>query len=397
MTAHDSNLFAWDYRALAAQLGEPIVPIIDAHAHVAGLDAAPILKEAMDLYGIEQIWSMTSNIDEVEGLRGILGDRIAFIAIPNWRATDLRESHGHGYAQQIRRYHALGARVAKFWAAPRGIDMGLQAGDPALMRLDNPVRVAAIETAVELGMTLMVHVADPDTWFATKYADAAKYGSKRQQYEPLEALMQRFPVRWIAAHMGGWPEDLAFLDGLLERHPNLVLDASATKWIVREMSRHPRERVLQFFTRWRERLLFGSDIVTSNAHLTETPGGTEMDSKAQSRESAFDLYASRYWALRTLWETAWSGRSPIADGDLALVDPSRSPKDSPMLRGVKLPRELLLPFVRENAERIMREAMQGGVSAADSNQPVDASAATALRESLHASSQRTSANRSPGA
>jgi len=137
--------------------------------------------------------------------------------------------------------------------------------------------------------------------------------------------------------------------------------------------------------------------VTSNAHLTETPGGTEMDSKAQSRESAFDLYASRYWALRTLWETAWSGRSPIADGDLALVDPSRSPKDSPMLRGVKLPRELLLPFVRENAERIMREAMQGGVSAADSNQPGDASAATALRESLHASSQRTSANRSPGA
>lgn len=186
--------------------------------------------------------------------------------------------------------------------------------------------------------------------------------------------------------MGGWPEDLDFLDGLLDRHPNLVLDASATKWIVREISRHPRERVLQFFTRWRDRLLFGSDIVTSNAHLTETPGGTEMESKAQSRESAFDLYASRYWALRTLWETDWTGRSPIADGDLALVDPSRSPKDSPMLRGVKLPRELLLPFFRGNAQRILREAVQRSA-----HQP------TAQRESLHASSQRTSANRSPGA
>ncbi|MHC4590503.1 MAG: hypothetical protein ACYTAQ_14535 [Planctomycetota bacterium] len=40
---------------------------------------------------------------------------------------------------------------------------------------------------------------------------------------------------------------------------------------------------------------------------------------ASSPQEAFDLYASRYWALRTLFETDHVGPSPIADPDLALV------------------------------------------------------------------------------
>ncbi len=33
-------------------------------------------------------------------------------------------------------------------------------------------------------------------------------------------MLDRFTNLWIAAHMGGWPEDLGFLDGLVARHPN---------------------------------------------------------------------------------------------------------------------------------------------------------------------------------
>ncbi|HRI41291.1 MAG TPA: hypothetical protein PLW54_06390, partial [Bacteroidia bacterium] len=81
----------------------------------------------------------------------------------------------------------------------------------------------------------MVHIADPDTWFATRYSDARRYGTKREQYQGLERMLDRFTNPWIAAHMGGWPEDLGFLDGMLARHPNLHIDTSATKWVVRAL------------------------------------------------------------------------------------------------------------------------------------------------------------------
>ncbi|MSR29357.1 MAG: hypothetical protein EXS03_07280 [Phycisphaerales bacterium] len=356
----DSNLSGLDFRAEAARLGVPPVPIIDAHAHIVGTRAARILLEVMDLYGIAEIWSMTPSLTEVEAMRDLFGQRIRFIAVPDWRSPDRRSTHGEGYARRIEEMHTRGARIAKFWAAPRGVDMGHEVGDGALMRLDNPVRIAAMQRAYDLGMSFMVHVADPDTWFATKYADASRYGTKASQYEPFEQAVDRFDAPWIAAHMGGWPEDLAFLDGLLSRHHNLWLDTSATKWVVREVSRHPREEVHAFFSKWRHRLLFGSDIVTSDAHLSDEPSKFDMDRKASSADAAFELYASRYWALRTLWESSWEGPSPIADPDLALVDPARfTVRDSPTLRGVALPGDLLHLLYAGNARDFSGRSASG--------------------------------------
>ena len=350
---NESNLADLDYRAEARRIGAPPVPIIDAHAHVVGTKAPLLLKDAMDLFGIEQIWSMTPSFAQLDSLRESFGGRIQFIAVPDWRSSDPREAHGRSYAERISHFHSQGARIAKFWAAPRGIDIGIAAGDGRLMSFDHPDRVRAMERACELGMVLMAHVADPDTWFATKYADATRYGTKRNQYEAFERALERFRVPWVAAHMGGWPEDLGFLDGLLHRHAHLSLDTSATKWMVREVSRHSRDEVRAFFVKWRSRIVFGSDIVTSDAHLTAAPSTFEMDRKASSAESAFDLYASRYFALRTLWESEWCGASPIADPDLAMVDPSRfTPMSAPELRGVCLDRAIFTDFYRENALRL---------------------------------------------
>ena len=89
---------------------------------------------------------------------------------------------------------------------------------------------------------IMVHVADPDDWFRTVYADAAKYGTKPEQYVGLERMIQMFPdMTWIGAHMGGDPEHPDHLEALLERYPNFYIDTSATKWQVREVSARPAE------------------------------------------------------------------------------------------------------------------------------------------------------------
>lgn len=346
-----SNRWGLDYRAEAALLPRRERPIIDAHLHLSGVRAVEIFRDVAALYGVGRFLSMTP-LEQVPVVREILGDRVRFIAVPNFAGRDRRHEHGRGFLDAIGRFHELGSRVVKFWSAPRGLDVGRECGDPDLLRLDSPMRLEAMELANRLGMSFMVHVADPDTWFATRYADPSRYGTKASHYEPLRRLLDRFANPWIAAHFGGWPEDLDALDLLLARHPNLSLDISATKWIVREISRHPRSRVLDFMTRWSGRLLFGSDIVVLEDHLRDA-AETETGAKASDPESAFDLYASRYWAYRTMLETSWRGPSPIADPDLAAVAPDRhGPQDAPELRGLDLPEPILASLYHDAAARL---------------------------------------------
>ena len=346
-----SNRFGVDYRAEAASFPAPPVPIIDVHSHIHGTGAATLLREAMDLYGIDRIHSMT-RLEDIPSIRAVLGDRVRFIAVPDFTNPDRLAAHGSQFLERIREFRREGASICKFWAAPRGIDFGIEAGDAKLLALDAPHRRRAMDEAAGLGMAFMAHVADPDTWFATKYADRTRYGTKRDHYEPLERLLDEYRVPWIVAHMGGSPEDLGFLDTLLQAHPNLHIDASATKWIVREISRHHADRVRAFMERWTGRILFGSDIVTNEEHLSGGEKKTEMAAKASDQESAFDLYASRYWALRALWETDWDLESPISDPDLAMVDPARHVHDAPRLSGKRLGTEVLREFYRGAALRI---------------------------------------------
>lgn len=353
-SVHPSNRLGIDYERAAREMPPPPAPIIDVHTHVNGLEAAPLYRRAAELYGVTLTYSMT-RLEEVERIREILDGRIRFIAVPNyWAEDDRREHMGRGFLRQIEAYHALGARIAKFWAAPRARDYADEFGDPEFMRLDAPHRVEAMEAAAALGMCFMVHVADPDTWFRARYADADRYGTKRDQYEPLERLLDRFDVTWIAAHMAGWPEDLAFLTGLLERHDNLVLDTSATKWMVRELSRHSRSELLTFLERFRGRILFGSDIVSGDEHLRAAQDENEQQAKASTPAEAFDLYASRYWAMRTLLETSHRGPSPIADPDLAMVEPDRYIEtDAPPLTGHALPPDLLRSIYHDAAHDLL--------------------------------------------
>jgi len=335
-----NNLLGLDYEAEAVRLGAPVVPIIDVHAHLAGQDAVSLYLDVAAKYGITLTYTM-SPLAEVDTIAAIAGPRVRFIAMPDFRSEDRRTAHGPGFVDRVGEFHAKGSRIVKLWSAPRGLDYGIEAGDPKLLTLDAPARLDVMRLATELGMCIMTHVGDPDTWFATRYADRSRYGTKRSHYDALERMLDRFTVPWIAAHFGGWPEDLGFLSGLLGRHPNLHLDTSATRWIVREISRHDSNEVHEFFQRWPGRILFGSDIVTSDEHLTDAAGG---------REAAFELYASRYWALRTLWESAHVGSSPIADPDLAMLDPQRyGPDDAPRLRGHHLRPELLRSLYHDAA------------------------------------------------
>ena len=353
-----SNRLGLDYAEETSRFQSFPFKIIDVHSHLSGAKAVEIYQDAARRYGIGLTYSMTDP-EHVDDVKRVLGDSVRFIVTPEFGARDIRHAVSDGFIERIHQLRKHGARITKFWAAPRGRDLGEKAGFADALRIDAPHYRAVMQVTEDLGMAAMVHIGDPDTWFSTKYANAERYGTKAEQYERFEAVLDDFSMPFIAAHCGGWPENLDFLDGLLNRHANLYLDTSATKWIVRELSRHPTERVHQFFTRWRGRLLFGSDIVTTDSHLSNSGTDDEMSKKATGGEEAFDLYASRYWALRTLFETDYKGESPIADPDLAMVDPtSFSPNDAPDLHGKQLSKKLVQSLYHDAAFDLLEQFYQ---------------------------------------
>lgn len=358
-TKSDANLLGIHYRAAAEAFGPPIKPIIDVHSHINGKVASRIYGEVAALFGIAHTFSMTP-LEDVPIVRDVLGDRISFIAIPSFFSPDPLHEHREGLIPKIEAFYELGSRIVKFWAAPRAVDFGESAGDKSLLRLDSPHRREAMQRAYDLKMVFMTHVGDPNTWFKTKYSNASRYGTKQDQYTPLRRCLDDFPNPWIAAHMGGWPESLEFLNAMLESHENLYLDTSATKWMVRELSKHPRDEVASFLETWTGRILYGSDIVTMDQHINAESAGSEKSSQASSEDEAFDLYASRYWCYRTLFETSYTGGSPVADPDLAMVEPQKySEHAAPELRGKYLPDAVLSAVYHDAATKLFSEWIPG--------------------------------------
>ena len=156
--------------------------------------------------------------------------------------------------------------------------------------------------------------------------------------------------------MAGSPEDLSFLGELLDRQKKLVIDTSATKWIIRELSKQPTEKLTAFLNKYEGRVVFGSDIVTHDDHLAPSdPDNPAFGNQlASSEDEAFDLYASRYWALRTMYETHYRGESNIADPDLKMCDPEKyDDMSAPALHGHAIDQDALKVLYRGACEQTL--------------------------------------------
>lgn len=313
-----ANRIGVDYRAAAVR--KVAVPIVDVHTHLHGLRHAAVFFEAADHFGVETVFSM-SPLEDVPALRAAYGARLRFIAIPRWKDMQVGEDFRRQWMHDLGAFRDHGAMLCKLWMAPR------MRGDLGLT-LDHEFLAPVVERAVALGYRFMVHIGDPSVWWGSpgsKYADTAKFGTKDEQYPPFERFLERVAPRLvIAAHMGGSVERPEFLAELLERHPNLMLDSSATKWIVREVARRPAP-LRDFMLRHSDRVLFGSDLV------------------AREPYDAFDHYASRYWCHWKMWESDYQGESPIDDPDADGV---------PRLAGLALPPDVLQAMYRGNAHRL---------------------------------------------
>jgi Amidohydrolase len=313
-------------------------PLIDVHAHVTmthpdepadgwpgGSGRAGDLTQAETMlavareFGIVRTYTMCPPQD-IPPLRERFGPLLGFNG-PVHKKPDEPDDVAYRLLDQ---FLEQGVDIIKFWGPPRVSDEGLP--------VDAPWRLEVVRRARAAGVRVfMVHISDPDAWFATAYADIIRYGTKQEHYYGLHLLMRMFPdVTWIGAHMGGDPEDPEHLEELLELYPYFYVDTSATKWQVREVSAH-REAIRALVCRHPQRFLFGSDLLTRHRQVREH-------------------YVSRYWCQRTLWESAWDGPSPVADGDYR---PVAGEPPTPRLRGLELPPDVLRQLYYENVRRLL--------------------------------------------
>src|SRR5690349_8090265 len=173
-------------------------PLIDIHAHVmvtrpgdpkngpptgegpgASIAQAETMLAVAEEFGIARTYSMCLP-DDIPPLRERLGGRLGFNGPISKKTADSPDEEAY---RLLDRYLELGVEMIKFWSAPRGRERGLF--------VDAPWRVESVRRARAAGLRIvMVHVSDPDAWFRTVYTDAAKYGTKADQYVGLERLLQ---------------------------------------------------------------------------------------------------------------------------------------------------------------------------------------------------------------
>lgn len=292
--------------------------VIDFHCHLLAHRHAPAWFESARHYGIDRFVTMTP-LEEAVGLHRDYGEKLLFIAVPKFQ--DPGPFWLDDWLRRLEMFYNLGSRIIKFHMAPGTMNT-------RKWRFDSPEILKVLSEAISRGMMVMSHVGDPDTWYRGKYQNSEKFGTRDEHYRMWESVLASIPKDrlWIGAHMGGNPENLPRLQDLLDRYPNLYLDCSATRWMVREISNR-RDQAREFFIRNQDRILFGSDQVSGD-------------------DRGFDFLSSRFWAHRKLWETAHTGQSPIFDPDLP-------EENQPMLRGLALPDVVLQKLYHNNAVKVL--------------------------------------------
>jgi predicted TIM-barrel fold metal-dependent hydrolase len=193
----------------------------------------------------------------------------------DWRLLDQPGGEDRLVAS-LERSIAAGARGLKVW---KDLGMSVRVHNRSIM-LDDPRLAAVWARAGELGVPVLIHVADPIAFFhpadlhnerLEELLRSPKSSRSREGLEEFHRLHDSFEnvvashpsTRFVGAH-GLWPENLAHVSAMLDHYPNLSIDIAAR---AAEFGRQPRAARL-LLTRHQDRVLFGTDIypIDRNAH-----------------------------------------------------------------------------------------------------------------------------------
>ena len=250
--------------------------VIDVHVHFSP-DQSEFMAEVMVASGLSRVVNLGSlealGIPFEEGMRAyrnVLGERMVYFAAPDF--TDTAPGFGERMANELARKVDRGARGVKIF---KRLGLRYKDADGTLIPVDDPRLDPLWDRAGELGLPVLIHVADPVAFFQPLDENNERWdelqlhpdwhfaGPEFPDHDTLLAQRNRAMARhpgttFIGAHLGNYPEDLAYVDGCLDRYPNFHVDVAAR---IGEIGRHPAEKTRDFFLKHQDRILFGSDLV----------------------------------------------------------------------------------------------------------------------------------------
>jgi predicted TIM-barrel fold metal-dependent hydrolase len=174
--------------------------------------------------------------------------------------------------KQLDRDSRNGAIAVKIW---KNIGMELQTPDGKFVMPDDPVFAPIYSAIAAHHMTLIAHVAEPNScWeppnpaspdysYYKEHPEWYMYGrsgfpSKQQILAARDHLLAENPnLRVVGAHLGSMEVDVDEIAKRFDRYRNFAVDTAAR---VEYFTLQPRDKVRAFLIKYQDRVLYGTDL-----------------------------------------------------------------------------------------------------------------------------------------
>lgn len=254
----------------------------------------------------------------------------------------------------------LGVQAIKIF---KNLGLTVQLKDGSMLAVDDPRLEAFFEKCGELGIPVLIHSADPQEYFYPRHYNSFHYGLPNN----LESMGDEGFVRWekfgepeywkdpklptfyevirqrdhvlekhpqttfVGAHMGSLTFDLEQLGETFDKYPNFHVDCSARLRILGRLNPHA---VRDFFVKYQDRILYGTDLVALGFADPSDP-----ESVRDWKERAKRLHSRQLEYFET--------------DHTDIIEPFGHQRHWLRLAGVKLPSEVLKKFYYDNAAQII--------------------------------------------
>jgi len=275
------------------------MPVIDAHVHVDGdhaESAAAFEATGARLLNVALAWDETDEWKASSAAyRRIAGQ---------WpRAYAWCTSFDAGWAGRavagLEEDFRNGAVACKVW---RTIGAVLRDPEGRYVQLNHPILEpvwAALERAKK---PLIIHAADPmDSYrpldpdsihyhYYKDHPDAYMHGrpgapSHEETMAGRDRLVERHPkLKIVGAHLASFEHDMKGIAARFDRYPNFAIDTSAR---FLDMAAWGCDAAREFCLKYRDRILFGTDLESHGPHSKMTPD--ERSRSLATARRAYDL------------------------------------------------------------------------------------------------------------